>query len=182
MDNLEQLMADVRAIKDRQDIEDCLRRYSRGMDRSDRELARSAYHPDALDDHGGVYIGSGYGLVDWATDGAERSYERSYHYVTNVSIAFDGDTAHVESYFLFYAQAKGTFRVDQVGGRYIDRFERRDGVWAIAARICTTEWTIPPELAEQIAPLGLPTPRDSTDPSYRRPLTVERAPMVLPHP
>ena len=26
------------------------------------------------------------------------------------------------------------------GGRYIDRLERRDGRWAIVARVCLVEW------------------------------------------
>ena len=33
---------------DRQDILDCLTRFSRGMDRFDRELFLSAFHPDAF--------------------------------------------------------------------------------------------------------------------------------------
>ncbi len=35
-------------LLDRQDILDCLTRFSRGMDRFDRELLLSAFHPDAV--------------------------------------------------------------------------------------------------------------------------------------
>lgn len=38
---------------DRAEIQDCLTRYVRGMDRLDRELARSAFHEGAIDDHVG---------------------------------------------------------------------------------------------------------------------------------
>ena len=35
-------------LLDLQDIVDCLTRFSRGMDRFDRELVLSAFHPDAV--------------------------------------------------------------------------------------------------------------------------------------
>ena len=35
------------------------------MDRLDRELARSAYHDDAIDEHGG-FVGPVDGFLDWA--------------------------------------------------------------------------------------------------------------------
>ena len=31
--------------------------------------------------------------------------------------------------------------VDTWHGRYLDRYERRDGEWRIAARVCVHEWT-----------------------------------------
>ena len=36
----------------KQEIRDALMRYSRGIDLLDLELVKSAYHPDAYDDHG----------------------------------------------------------------------------------------------------------------------------------
>ena len=44
--------AQIKHLIDRQAILDCLTRYCRGMDRFDRALVLSAYHPDAIDDHG----------------------------------------------------------------------------------------------------------------------------------
>jgi hypothetical protein len=40
-------LARLERLADRQDILDCLTRFSRGMDRFDRELFLSAFHPDA---------------------------------------------------------------------------------------------------------------------------------------
>ena len=75
------------------------------------------------------------------------------------------------------------------GGRYLDRFEKRDGRWAIAARICVRDWaplaappdvldqaaltsvTLTPEMAE-LARSGPQISRDRNDPSYKRPLPV----------
>src|SRR5882724_2908499 len=42
----------LRQLLDRQAILDCLHRYTRGVDRLDRQLLLSAYHADAIDDHG----------------------------------------------------------------------------------------------------------------------------------
>ena len=39
--------ARIQHLLDRQDITDCLTRFSRGMDRFDRDLFLSAFHPDA---------------------------------------------------------------------------------------------------------------------------------------
>ena len=41
-------LARLELFLDRQDIIDCLTRFSRGMDRFDRDLFLSAFHPDAV--------------------------------------------------------------------------------------------------------------------------------------
>jgi len=47
----------VERLLDRQEIEDILIGYARGADRADVDLIRAAYHADAIEDHGGVYVG-----------------------------------------------------------------------------------------------------------------------------
>jgi hypothetical protein len=44
----------IRELVDRQQITACLHRYTRGCDRIDADLIRSAFHPDAIDYHGPV--------------------------------------------------------------------------------------------------------------------------------
>ena len=88
-------------LADRADIIDCLHRYARGMDRLDRDLARSAYHEGAIDDHAG-YVGDVEGFLDWSF-AYHRTQFRHQHYVTNHHIELNGDEAHVESYFYFVA-------------------------------------------------------------------------------
>jgi hypothetical protein len=169
-------------LLDRQEINDCLLRFSRGIDRQDSELAKSAYHPDAIDDHI-AFVGSGADLVDWVSgyqgkDGWVRGYlQRAYaqHYNTNVSIELDGDVAHVESYYQMVERPDDEFAITQLmGGRYIDRFEKRDGRWAIAARILTVGWSTDATYYEAVAALGPPSPHDRSDLSYLRPLEVQR--------
>jgi hypothetical protein len=169
-------------LLDRQEINDCLLRFSRGIDRQDSELAKSAYHDDARDDHV-AYVGPGDGLVDWVNGyQGENGWVRGYlqncyaqHYNTNVTIELDGDTAHVESYYQMVERKTDEFAMTQViGGRYIDRFEKRDGRWAIAARILTVGWSTDAAIYEAVAPIGEPSTHDRSDVSYRRPLDVQR--------
>ena len=44
---------EVQALVDKQAILEVLTRYCRALDRGDAALIASAYHPDAVDDHGG---------------------------------------------------------------------------------------------------------------------------------
>src|SRR3979409_2503662 len=87
----------LRALLDRQQIMDCMHRYTRGVDRVDEELIRSAFHPDAPDFHGPVNGGVDAFLGYWLPLQAAR--EVSQHYISNTTIDLDGDTAHVETYF-----------------------------------------------------------------------------------
>jgi hypothetical protein len=168
----------LRALLDRTEILDCIHRYTRGMDRLDRELVRSAYHDDAVDDHVG-FVGRVDEFIEWAFAFHGRQ-ARHQHYVTNHTVDIDGEQAHSEIYYMVVAtelDPDAPLRV--VGGRYIDRFERRDGRWAIAARVCLVEWqTSPPSglpaaAFDFLAPVGV-LARDRTDASYERPLVVKR--------
>lgn len=164
-------------LVDRQAIADCLARFSRGMDRLDREIALSAFHPDAICDYG-PYAGSPDGLFDWAEQVAGGATS-THHHLSNQSCEISGDTAHCETYLLYNAvRAEGTMW--QAHGRYIDRFERRDGEWRIAMRYCVIEAAGTVARSEEPFPgiadifaNGSPA-FDRTDPSYRRPLINRR--------
>ena len=157
----------------REEIRQCLLRYTRGIDRHDTALVASAYHADAIDDHTD-YIGPSSGLGAHANAVHDTIWEAHQHFVTNTTIDLDGDTAHVETYFLVVGRRKQNTSTDIHGGRYADRFEKRDGRWAIAARVCVYEWSARAEDAVaqlQSWPLGT---HDASDPSYMRPLRVWR--------
>lgn len=173
------LEATVRELADRQAIMDCLLRYCRGVDRLDRELMLSAYHEDALDDHGIVVLGAA-DFVDWALDYHRTHNLEHHHGISNTVIDLDGDVAHAETYYTFFAinaQPPNSLAI----GRYVDRLEKRNGHWAIAQRICITEGThdiqptaIPDEYAKRLFGNG-PRARAKSDVSYQRPLMLERA-------
>jgi hypothetical protein len=128
-----ELVAFIRQQADRQAILDCLHRYTRGVDRHDRELMLSAYHPDAWDDHG-VWSGVAADFVDWAIGWHGENQTRHQHIITNHTVELDGDIAHGETYYTFWgSNREGPPTLAY--GRYIDRFEKRDGKCAIAYRI-----------------------------------------------
>jgi SnoaL-like domain len=175
-----QMSAKVRELADRAEILDCMHRYARGMDRFDRELVRSAYHEDAIDDHA-MFVGRVDDFLDWAF-AYHAGQTRHQHFLTNHTVELDGDQAHAETYYTFVgtdADLEVPLRV--VGGRYVDRLERRAGRWAIRARVCLVEWQT--EAVSGLSPAALAflagvgtVARDRTDASYDRPLVVRRAP------
>ena len=179
--------AAIRELIDRQAILDCIHRYTRGMDRHDKQMVLSAYHPDAIDDHG-HFVGLAADFVDWACWYHDKHQSAHHHYVTNHTVELAGDTAHAETYWLFAGVNKGDQPLMLSGGRYIDRFERRDGRWAIAARICIIEWIgdmanaeLPAQAQAAIAAVGVAA-QNKSDTSYERPLRVKRKPMQFKKP
>lgn len=167
-------------LLDRQEIEDCLRRFSRGMDRFDRECFLSAFHADATI-AAGIFVGQPHALYAWARDLHEQGQSATQHNLLNISCEIDGDTAHTETNYLFVARNRDDSNWI-AGGRYLDRFARRDGAWRIALRTTTVEWsgllpTMPLPFADVPGAYdnGVPA-RDRSDPSYLRPLVNVRPP------
>jgi SnoaL-like domain len=167
--------ARIQRLLDRQDILDCLIRFSRGTDRFDREVFLSAFHPNAVI-AAGDFIGGPQSLYVWATDLHGQGQFATHHNLLNHTCEIDGHTAHTETYYLFVARNRDETNW-LAGGRYFDRFENRDGAWRIAVRTTVIEWSgLVPTMAIPYADVpdidgnGVAS-RDKHDPSYRRPLT-----------
>jgi len=180
------LPPEVQKLVDRQEILDCLTRYSRGVDRRDRDLLLSVYHEDAWDDHA-VFCGPAADFADWAYDFHNKYQTAHHHYILNHSCDLDGDVAHTETYYLFAGVNREKPDTILSGGRYLDRFEKRDGRWAIAARKCLIEWgghlndiDYPPPFLAALHSSGV-SARGPEDTSYERPLTVDRPQSVFPY-
>lgn len=177
-------LARLAHLLDRQDILDCLVRFSRGMDRFDRDIFLSAFHPDAVI-AAGEFVGGPVPLYEWARKLHEQGQSSTHHNLLNHSCDVDGDVAHAETYYLFVGRNRDETNWI-AGGRYIDRLERRDGSWRIALRTNAVEWsglvpTLPIPFAEvpDIHLNGAPA-RSKEDPSYGRPLINKRKPHVPP--
>jgi SnoaL-like domain len=144
--------------------------YCRGVDRCDAALVASVYHPDGTDDHGS-FKGLGRDFAEYVTHRLGERYVATMHTIGNPTIRFDGaDVAHVETHVCARqrrADAAGTV-LETFGGRYVDRFERRDGTWRIAHRTVVHEWD-KVEHVELAFPPGRFTEglRGSDDVSYR---------------
>jgi hypothetical protein len=179
-----ELLARLERLADREDILDCLIRFSRGMDRFDRELFLSAFHPDATI-AAGVFVGGPVALYDWASVLHDQGQVTTHHNLLNYTCEIERNTAHTETYYLFVGRNRDATNWI-AGGRYIDRLERRDGAWRIALRTNVIEWsgmvpTMPLPFADvpDIHVNGAPA-RSKDDPSYQRPLTNRRAKHIPP--
>ena len=167
----------VRELWDKQKIREAVTRYCRGVDRMDRDLFLSAYHPDAIDDHG-FFVGGPEDFWAWVSHYHGNAQVTHQHVITNHHCELDGDVAHAETYYLFAGMDAKDMSLTLGGGRYIDRLERRDGEWRIAARKCVSEWggvptpsKVSPEFMAMLRESGV-VARDKSDSSYERPLTV----------
>jgi hypothetical protein len=146
----------VQRLADMQAIRDVLARYARGVDRRDWGLVRAAFHPDARDDHG-AYRGDIEGLIEWVAR-RHAAIDQAMHFLGNCLIEFaSDDLALVETYYVAHLRlgpeavesrkmllgdaAEPGYTDTSVLGRYIDRFERREGQWRIARRMNVYEGT-----------------------------------------
>jgi hypothetical protein len=64
------------------------------------------------------------------------------HEITNVMLEIDeaAGTALGRAYWTLYQSLPGMPRRPVLSGRYLDRFQRRDGVWRFAERTATSLW------------------------------------------
>ena len=168
--------ARVSALLDKQEIEEVVLRYARGIDRRDFDLVRSCYHPDARDHHGS-FSGGVDAYIAWV-DRLTARYRWSMHLLGNVLIdlAEPGPQAAVD---VAACETTGVslHRSDDpkpalnlaTGFRYLDRFERREGVWKIAERTAIGEWSmpIPADAWWEIPEDHLSGRRDAGDALYR---------------
>ena len=176
-DELEQLRRDVAYLMDRQAILDCIASHARGHDRHDSELLTAAYHEDGVDEHG-TAINPGPKYAEWINPVHAAGSQNHLHNITTHTCEIDGDIAHAESYVLVTLLNHDGKTARFINGRYLDRLEKRDGVWRIAVRRSTVEVMIVgdssglqhPMFTEQGYSKGT---RDTRDLSYARPLEID---------
>ena len=153
----------VQEMLDKQAIAEVMMTYCRAIDRMDEALLRSVFHPDSQHDHGfkgpssdpaakgkdgkpGEFVGYALSVLSRMT--------RTHHQLGNIFVEIQpgGTVAYTEAYFTAYhrMRARGDPKAGPdawdtemdwwVGGRYMDRMEKRNGVWKIARRTATTDW------------------------------------------
>jgi hypothetical protein len=136
----------VRTWIDKAQIVEIIMLCSRAIDRVDIALLRSLFHPDATDDHGGMYDGPIETAITFLAARAEGSTTTTEHVIHNVYVeidAKDDNVARSESYATacHHRDIDGRRCDEFLGIRYLDHFERRDdGVWRIAARKVVWDW------------------------------------------
>ena len=168
---------ELRALVDKQAITEVILKYSRAVDRGDEALLRACYHDDAVEDHGGSFLGPASDYIA-AILPALHSDRLMTHTVTNILVELEGpDRATSECYYLSFARypaAEPPFETLTLA-RAVDRFERRGGAWRIARRTLRWEWNREQPIAETWARGGIGDPaillhggKKPNDPLYQR--------------
>ena len=153
-----------------------LAEYAHGCDRCDTERMASVYWPDSWDDHGRDQA-TGPDFAELMTQRIiPANCETLSHLMGQSLITIDGDIAGAETYYLAVTRATdedGQPSCHQLGGRYIDRLERRpnaDGqpVWKISHRTCLRDWSVSLKVDDDRFALAQLKPghRSGDDPSY----------------
>ncbi len=131
---------DAAELADRLAIHEVLAVHSRGVDRADAQILKSAYWPDAEVAYG-AFDGSAHQFCDGLPRGIKR-YQSTQHTVTNVLIEQVDADALVESYVTAYHLSSVDSPETEMTylGRYLDHMQRRNGVWKILFRRVVMDW------------------------------------------
>jgi hypothetical protein len=129
------------SVHDRVAIQDVLSIYCRGIDRLDESLIAAAYWPDASEDHG-IFKGRAKDFAPWIVKFLDQTYRATAHRLGQSYVVVCGVRASAETYFSSQHHLRsadgGAF--ESVDGRYIDEFQKRDGVWRISSRVVVLDF------------------------------------------
>jgi hypothetical protein len=166
-------------LEARADIADAIYRYCRSLDRMDRDLMATVFHPAATVQYP-TFEGGWQGFADFMWP-RHRAFDQHSHQVSNVvvTVSADGASALSEAYVtatLWRACTDSTAdsprgTSTQTLARYLDRWSLADGRWAIDHRQCVVD-----AVTEVTGPglLGAGR-RDGDDPSCAEAFTVQFA-------
>jgi ketosteroid isomerase-like protein len=169
--NMTQSTKQIENLVAQAEIRDVLLRYCRAADRCDAGLLAELYHPDATEDHDGT-VGSAARFRAAVMPRLRESWDRTQHVLGGSVIEVEGDVAHSEAYFVAYhirrPDERGRVEMWELGARYVDRFERRDGTWRIAHRVLVRDWEDVREIRKGSGRRFTEQRRDRWDPCYLR--------------
>lgn len=131
-------------LLDKQAIHELINAYCNAADRHDHDKMRALYHDDAIDEHGQFAKGPAKDFIAKLPQ-IQAPMAILHHNVTTVNLKLDGDRAEGEVYLLAFHQVKDGERLYDVliGGRYFDKYEKRDGMWKFSHRSIVADWAYP---------------------------------------
>jgi len=161
--------AQLQLLVDHFEIREAVEAYIHARDHADGEATADIYHPDSTEDHGPIQD-SGRRFAERANEALLSYWTGCHHLLGQTRIKVTGDTAGAETYFLasLTRELDGVKMLDQMAGRYIDRFERREGKWRIKARKCVSSWSLSVPITSDFlrGHEFLQTQQSEQDPSY----------------
>jgi len=164
--DFQSVLARLELLEDREQIRGVISRYSRGVDRTDPDAARSTLWPEAQLVVGAVEeLGKVRDTAATFIDPLFGKYigeilAATHHMVGNMIIDVHGKTARAETYAVAHhltypteqsndavvglqnIRAEDRAKVHElvIGLRYLDRFEKRGKVWKIIERKLVFDW------------------------------------------
>jgi len=131
----------IQSLLAKQAIYELSCQYMRGLDRHDQKLLQSLFFADAYCEYGFINS-SASEFIDYAIT-ALKGHHANHHMIGNVLIELDGAEAFGEVYFNAYHKVKvdDAFEDILIAGRYLDRYEERDGVWKMTYRSERVDWS-----------------------------------------
>jgi hypothetical protein len=147
--------SDIEVLLTKQAITEVLYRYCRGLDRMDRAMASSVWHPGGTADYGPMFAGTGEAFLDWV-------WQTHQGFLAQAS-------SEAYSTVTLRLPPNGDRLVDVVDrGRYLDRWSLRNGCWAIDHRHFVEDFQALYDVPLNAATDGSATTgrRDERDPSF----------------
>lgn len=148
--------ANVRWLRDREQLRMLYQRYAYGVDTRDFALVRSVFHPECvvsgtLED----------GPIEPYLEGIEaglKQWDATMHFMGNQYVQLDGDTGHVETWVVGYHMEAPDSPLDDLvlGLRYQDDVVRADDDWKIIRRNTVKQWHTGPFPRPSLGPPTYP--------------------------
>ena len=126
----------ISQLADRAELLDLLHAYCRAVDRRDYALLASLYHPDAQDDHGGLFRGSAADYIAWLP-GMLARFSSTSHYIHNAEFRLTGDQAEGQSCVVAHHMTLPPDPVGRGHGRPIPRTASSDATGVGASPIAS---------------------------------------------
>lgn len=140
------MAARLDALEGRAAVTEVLLAYARANDRVDEAMLRNCFWPESTHSHG-RFQGRSTDFIDFALK-ILRGVKFTAHHISNISVEVRGDQAFSECYYFAHHRRdrkEGGGEEDALfEGRYLDRLERRDGVWKIIERRGLSDWSPAP--------------------------------------
>jgi 3-phenylpropionate/cinnamic acid dioxygenase small subunit len=133
----------VQATADKIEIGELLARYARAVDSRDWELWKSVFTPDAHIDYSSA--GAAVGLRDEVADWLEKglaAVPMTQHFISNVEIDLNGDTARVRAMFYNPMLLPGMSDLSYCGGNYRHDMTRTPSGWRSTRLVEENAWFV----------------------------------------
>ena len=153
---------ELAALLDRERIRNCIASLARGEDRRDAGLIGASFWPEASIDLG-MFAGSFDEYLAWVVPGSP-AIPVTQHVLGQAVIECIGDVALAETHVTAYHRliTEDGDRDTVIGGRYLDRMDKRGAHWRIAQRTMLYDWY--QDLGRSVdwsqGPMGLPFSAD----------------------